>query len=137
MPPPCDALVAYCAAAFASPRDGADCAARGSVGVQGPAAGPAVHPPEAAGDVRGAPQPGAALPGHPPRPGGRLGAAPHLHGGLRPGVAGRSGGRMTPTNGNPTLAALLALRADLVSRFPERDAVVDGALCALLAGEHV
>ena len=44
---------------------------------------------------------------------------------------------MTPTNGNPTLAAFLALRADLVSRFPERDAVVDGALCALLAGEHV
>ncbi|HEY8211939.1 MAG TPA: AAA family ATPase [Myxococcaceae bacterium] len=44
---------------------------------------------------------------------------------------------MTPTNGNPTLAALLALRADLVSRFPEREAVVDGALCALLAGEHV
>jgi len=44
---------------------------------------------------------------------------------------------MTPTNGNATLAALQALRADLVSRFPERDAVVDGALCALLAGEHV
>jgi len=44
---------------------------------------------------------------------------------------------MTPTNGNPTLAALQALRAELVSRFPERETVVDGALCALLAGEHV
>jgi MoxR-like ATPase len=44
---------------------------------------------------------------------------------------------MNSTNGNATLAALQALRADLVSRFPERDTVVDGALCALLAGEHV
>jgi MoxR-like ATPase len=48
---------------------------------------------------------------------------------------------MTPANGNgsgnATVAALQGLRADLVSRFPEREAVVDGALCALLAGEHV
>ena len=48
---------------------------------------------------------------------------------------------MTPANGNGsgngTVAALQGLRADLVSRFPEREAVVDGALCALLAGEHV
>lgn len=44
---------------------------------------------------------------------------------------------MSTTNGNAALAALQALRAELVSRFPEREAVVDGALCALLAGEHV
>jgi len=44
---------------------------------------------------------------------------------------------MSTTNGNAALTALQALRADLVSRFPEREAVVDGALCALLAGEHV
>jgi MoxR-like ATPase len=29
------------------------------------------------------------------------------------------------------------IRAELVSRFPERDSVIDGALCAILAGEHV
>ncbi len=29
------------------------------------------------------------------------------------------------------------LRAELVSAFPERQAVIDGALCAILAGEHV
>lgn len=29
------------------------------------------------------------------------------------------------------------LRAELVSAFPERQSVIDGALCAILAGEHV
>ena len=29
------------------------------------------------------------------------------------------------------------LRTDLASRFPERKTVIDGALCAVLAGEHV
>ena len=29
------------------------------------------------------------------------------------------------------------LRADLVARFPERSSVIDGTLCAVLAGEHV
>ena len=29
------------------------------------------------------------------------------------------------------------LRTDLVSKFPERNAVIDGSLCAVLAGEHV
>ena len=29
------------------------------------------------------------------------------------------------------------LRADLVGQFPERQAVIDGSLCAVLAGEHV
>lgn len=32
---------------------------------------------------------------------------------------------------------LAQLRADLVSRFPERQSVIDGALCAVLANEHV
>src|SRR4051812_31791932 len=29
------------------------------------------------------------------------------------------------------------LRTDLTSRFPERESVIDGALCAVLASEHV
>src|SRR4029078_4667679 len=32
---------------------------------------------------------------------------------------------------------LSQLRADLVSRFPERQSVIDGALCAVLASEHI
>ena len=32
---------------------------------------------------------------------------------------------------------LMNLRSDLAARFPERKDVIDGALCAVLAGEHV
>jgi MoxR-like ATPase len=41
---------------------------------------------------------------------------------------------MTKTD---TLAPFHQLRQDLASRFPERREVIDGALCAVLAGEHV
>jgi MoxR-like ATPase len=41
---------------------------------------------------------------------------------------------MTKTD---TLAPFHLLRQDLASRFPERREVIDGALCAVLAGEHV
>ncbi len=44
------------------------------------------------------------------------------------------------TNHSPTLSPTLApihdLRRELASRFPERREVIDGALCAVLAGEH-
>ncbi len=36
-----------------------------------------------------------------------------------------------------TLAKLQPLRQDLTARFPERRAVIDGSLSAILAGEHV
>jgi MoxR-like ATPase len=42
---------------------------------------------------------------------------------------------MTTTTGPRSL--ILQLRQDLVARFPERREVIDGALCAVLAGEHV
>jgi len=41
---------------------------------------------------------------------------------------------MTKTD---TLAPFHQLRQDLASRYPERREVIDGALCAVLAGEHV
>jgi MoxR-like ATPase len=36
-----------------------------------------------------------------------------------------------------SLPAIQALRNSLVSRFPERETVIDGTLCAVLASEHV
>lgn len=36
-----------------------------------------------------------------------------------------------------TYPAIQSLRAQLVARFPEREGVIDGALCAVLASEHV
>ena len=36
-----------------------------------------------------------------------------------------------------TLTKLQQLRQELAVRFPERRAVIDGALCAILAGEHI
>lgn len=35
------------------------------------------------------------------------------------------------------IAKLPKLRSDLIAKFPERKDVIDGALCAVLAGEHV
>jgi MoxR-like ATPase len=37
---------------------------------------------------------------------------------------------------SPTLAPIHDLRRELAARFPERREVIDGALCAVLAGEH-
>jgi MoxR-like ATPase len=42
---------------------------------------------------------------------------------------------MTATT--PALPQIQQLRQDLNTRFPERRSVIDGALCAVLAGEHV
>ena len=36
-----------------------------------------------------------------------------------------------------TLQKLQQLRHDLAARFPERREVIDGALCGVLAGEHL
>ena len=36
-----------------------------------------------------------------------------------------------------TLPKLQQLRQDLAAHFPERREVIDGALCAVLAGDHV
>src|SRR4051794_5027974 len=41
------------------------------------------------------------------------------------------------SGGNQMNQPLQQLRTDLNSRFPERKAVIDGALCSILAGEHV
>jgi MoxR-like ATPase len=43
----------------------------------------------------------------------------------------------TSTPAAAALAPLQQLRQELNARFPERREVIDGALCAVLAGEHV
>ena len=43
----------------------------------------------------------------------------------------------TPTAHSAALAPVDQLRRELNARFPERREVIDGALCAVLAGDHV
>jgi MoxR-like ATPase len=44
---------------------------------------------------------------------------------------------MTTSTASTPLPKLQHLRQDLAARFPERREVIDGALCALLSGEHI